>query len=305
MQRELGNFIATHLQGQQAASEEERAFLEITVQRLANIEDQCQQLRAAYQQQCQHLASTLSFNERMERENALLRQSDSLYDHVAMKQLSLADAKPMPGAIPPGSLVFVAPAPPPMAGLSAALLNMAKYQFEKELPSQPEQEEKEVAVPPPVQLPLQLQNPAANATTVMVQNVPMGVTRDGLIDIWPPQGSYDFLYLPFNVKRRRIAGYAFVSFVSTAAAEAFTQEWAGRRLPGRETVGKPLAVLPAECQGCAENLRHFRRTAWVNNDKYWPAVFDPDSGARLDIYEALAGLGDVGEDTASVVDADN
>jgi len=90
---------------------------------------------------------------------------------------------------------------------------------------------------------------------------------------WPADGTYDFLYLPFNLKQKRSAGFAFVNFTSHAAAVDFYSRWHGKSLRDQGTA-KRLSISTGEPQGLEENVRHVAACNRVKNSKYLPSVFN-------------------------------
>jgi len=111
------------------------------------------------------------------------------------------------------------------------------------------------------------------ATTLVVRNIPAKFSKDMLMQELPPDGTYDFFYLPFNFKKMKIAGYLFLNFRSNAAASAFYSKWHGQSLPGCST---KLNIGVAEVQGLEENVRQLinRNIKRVKNPAFLPAVFD-------------------------------
>jgi len=94
-----------------------------------------------------------------------------------------------------------------------------------------------------------------------------------LLQEMPPDGSYDFLYLPFSFKKMKIAGYLFLNFRSNAAASAFYSQWHGRSLPGSSN---KLNVGVAEVQGLEQNVQQLIKLniKRIKNPTFLPAVFD-------------------------------
>jgi len=115
---------------------------------------------------------------------------------------------------------------------------------------------------------------ACGLTTLVVRNVPSRYTKEDLLHLWPPDGTFDFLYLPFNRKQRRTAGYLFMNFTSHDAAVAFYKEWHGKQLH-EEGPARKLSIRAAEIQGLEENLRHLidANVHQNTNPKYLPSVF--------------------------------
>jgi len=115
---------------------------------------------------------------------------------------------------------------------------------------------------------------ACGLTTLVIRNVPSRYTKENLLHLWPPDGTFDFLYLPFNRKQRRTAGYLFMNFTSHDAAVAFYKKWHGKQLHDQGTARK-LSIRAAEIQGLEENLRHLidANVHQNTNPKYLPIVF--------------------------------
>jgi len=124
----------------------------------------------------------------------------------------------------------------------------------------------------------------------MVRNIPILYTLDMLLQEWPNNGEYDFLYLPFSCVLRRNLSYAFINFTSQEKGHAFKQQWQKKRL-AHCTARKPLNISYAEFQGRDANLtqlkekRTRRRTKMLQCE---PVVFQ--DGALVSFAEALQGL---------------
>jgi len=131
-------------------------------------------------------------------------------------------------------------------------------------------------------------------TTVVVHNIPPICTQEDIIALWPNDGTYNFLHMPFNVRQRRSAGYAFVNFVAESHADAFRRGWHGRcahpqlcRDPSAKAA-LPLSVEPARIQGFRANIENAKRgkVTSITNPRYMPAIFS--GSARVDFHAALA-----------------
>jgi hypothetical protein len=111
--------------------------------------------------------------------------------------------------------------------------------------------------------------------TLMVRNVPVKYTQDMLLEEWPHHDSYDFLYLPICIDRKRNTSFAFVNFVSTEAAFAFYVRWHKKRLEHFHS-RKPIDISPAVVQGRDANLvQIFRnKTFRIRNSHFQPAIFE-------------------------------
>jgi len=115
-------------------------------------------------------------------------------------------------------------------------------------------------------------------TTLVVRNVPARYTKEELLQEWPPDGTFDFLYLPFNHRQKRAAGYCFVNFTSHEAAVTFCNQWHHKWLSASKHTGKKLSIGAAEFQGLEANLQHLAHCGIqrIKNTKYLPSVFNAD-----------------------------
>jgi len=74
-------------------------------------------------------------------------------------------------------------------------------------------------------------------------------------------GLFDFLYLPFDLKKGINVGYGFLSFIAAKHAQDFRCEFDGLLLDKQmKTKGKPLRVHPANVQGYEANYQQFMQT---------------------------------------------
>lgn len=113
------------------------------------------------------------------------------------------------------------------------------------------------------------------STTLLVRNIPARCTKEVLLQKWPPDGTYDFLYLPFSFNQKRISGFAFVNFTSHAAATAFHSQWHGKWLFS-EGYSAKLKVSAASIQGLEENVRYLFhcKIGRIKNPMLLPSVFE-------------------------------
>lgn len=124
----------------------------------------------------------------------------------------------------------------------------------------------------------------------MVRNIPAMYTQDMLLQEWSNDGTYDFLYLPFNCAMNKNLSYAFVNFVSQADALAFMARWQKKRL-ARFSSKKPLNISFAAVQGRDNNLRQSKKKRVRRiRQQGQPIVFE--QGERVPLTAALAALGD-------------
>eukprot|EP00440_Ansanella_granifera_P032634 gb/GFBE01035404.1/.p1 GENE.gb/GFBE01035404.1/~~gb/GFBE01035404.1/.p1 ORF type:complete len:337 (+),score=92.89 gb/GFBE01035404.1/:3-1013(+) len=128
--------------------------------------------------------------------------------------------------------------------------------------------------------------------TVMIRQIPRQysqlmmlkeVNRRGF------EGLFDFLYLPFDLKKGINVGYGFVSFMDPRHAIEFREEFEGTYLDAHSNArGKPLHVHPASVQGYDANYSHFMATkTGQKQDPQFSPLFFPQ-GQPLDA--ATAGL---------------
>jgi len=127
--------------------------------------------------------------------------------------------------------------------------------------------------------------------TLMVRNIPMRYTQDMLLVEWPPQGSYDFLYLPICIDKKRNASFAFVNFVTREAAQAFYRRWHKQRLE-HYSARKPLDISPADVQGREENLLQIMRnkTFRIRNAHFQPAIFEGNERVSMEAFFEKRGI---------------
>lgn len=94
--------------------------------------------------------------------------------------------------------------------------------------------------------------------TLMIRNIPADFTQDMLLEEWPNNGTYDFLYLPLSSKGASNLTYAFVNFVSEGYATRFRSQWRRRTL-SRSDGRKHLNISYAVVQGLEANLRALKQ----------------------------------------------
>lgn len=142
-----------------------------------------------------------------------------------------------------------------------------------------------VAPPPDVALraergggsPSPLQGPGP-ITTWMVRNIPRHYTQDMLLQHWPTDGAYDFLYLPPDQRCDANAGYAFINFRSEDLALDFKANWHRRFLGDVAAPQARLSIIPADIQGLDANLRQLRRkrVCRIAHRGWQPIVLEPE-----------------------------
>jgi len=123
----------------------------------------------------------------------------------------------------------------------------------------------------------------------MVRNIPVRYTQDMLLKEWPNQGTYDFLYLPICIDRKRNASFCFINFVSEATAAGFQARWQKQRLE-HFSARKPLDISAADVQGRDDNLLQIMRnkTFRIKNQYFQPAIFT--GSERISMEDFLVSL---------------
>lgn len=126
----------------------------------------------------------------------------------------------------------------------------------------------------------------SNRTTLMISNIPTRCTQARLLDKWPADGSFDFLYLPCRFGEHKNFGYAFVNFVSHDLATEFYSKWQGKVI-GTGAGIKPLVITWASIQGRDQNIKQSlnRKIKRIRNPNFQPAIFE--GSIRVDFNKYL------------------
>lgn len=119
--------------------------------------------------------------------------------------------------------------------------------------------------------------PSPGALTLAMRNVPHAYTSESFIrelESAGLQGSYDFIYLPQDFRRRCNIGFAFVNFVNHEAAHRCFLMLSGRTWSLIET-NKICRISTAYVQGLVPNILLFftNSGSYVGNDPA-PIVFE-------------------------------
>lgn len=144
-------------------------------------------------------------------------------------------------------------------------------------------------VPKRAKLNASQKGPLHPPTTMMLRNIPMQYTQSALREELDHSGfadSYDFFYLPMDIKNHTSVGYAFVNFLNSSDATRFFEAFSGYKfnLFRSKKIGE---VSTAFIQGLENNLKHFQNKA-VSNGHYHPVVVM--AGQLVDMDQALAKL---------------
>jgi hypothetical protein len=123
-----------------------------------------------------------------------------------------------------------------------------------------------------------------DVTTVMMRNIPNKYTQGMLLTELNTTGflgTYDFLYLPIDPETNANRGYAFVNFVDSDLAWAFTSFYEGRKMSSFNS-SKFVSVTPATLQGFEANHSHYSASRVSRGDPAARPLFlrEPQDDAR-------------------------
>jgi len=111
-------------------------------------------------------------------------------------------------------------------------------------------------------------------TTLIVRHIPAHYNREKLLEEWVPDLTFNFVHLPWDARKRRYRGFAFINFVTNQHAQTFMQRWVGRKL--RDHGGaNPLDITFANVQGITAIIEHLRSRHGIRMQapRFLPAVF--------------------------------
>jgi len=138
----------------------------------------------------------------------------------------------------------------------------------------------QMMLPPPTTLP-------KSARTLIVRSMPMTYSQEDLLAEWPPDGSYDYLCIPYNVSKGSTHGIAFVNFVTYEHAALFHKKWHGAFL-SRQDGKHPLDIAVAKVQGYAPNLARIKKSEarMLAEAGFLPVLVD--GKRRMEAHEVIA-----------------
>jgi hypothetical protein len=122
-------------------------------------------------------------------------------------------------------------------------------------------------------------------TTVILRNVPIPYTRAMLLDLMDSEGffaCYDFVYLPFKLRKHISLGYAFVNLINEAEARRFYQHFLGFSAWGMEGCSPAELEFSKDNQGYAQQVSHYRNSRLMHfrmPDEMRPIVLE--KGVRI------------------------
>jgi len=125
----------------------------------------------------------------------------------------------------------------------------------------------------------------ANATSVMLRNIPNRYTSEELLAELLCRGfdtqCFNFLYMPMDFSTKRNRGYGFINFTTVDIAVRFVATFHGLPL-GRYESKKVLEITPAKRQGFKANVvAYLRKDGRVENPWFRPMIFDAHGASSL------------------------
>lgn len=125
--------------------------------------------------------------------------------------------------------------------------------------------------------------PYQREMTLMIRNIPNRYTQRMLLAEIRRAGfdrSFDFIYMPMDVRTRNNFGYCFLNFIDFHYARQFVQQFEGKKLSAFKSL-KSLAIQPANTQGLYGNMTSFQPRDKDVPPEYQPIVFDSKSGLEI------------------------
>ncbi|EER13144.1 dc50, putative [Perkinsus marinus ATCC 50983] len=113
-----------------------------------------------------------------------------------------------------------------------------------------------------------------NNTTVMLRNIPNRFDTQSLIEqiyLMGFENTFDFLYLPIDIRNKCNVGYAFLNFRQHSRALDFKRTFTNYRLPALNS-HKICRVCWALVQGFNKNVEHYRNSPIP--EKHRPLIAD-------------------------------
>jgi len=119
--------------------------------------------------------------------------------------------------------------------------------------------------------------------TVMVRQIPRRFTQLMFlkeVNCSGFEGLFDFLYLPYDLKKGINVGYGFLNFITPHHAQEFRRAFDGSFLDKQiRCRAKPVRVHPASVQGYEANYRHFvqTKTGQKQDPQFSPLFFPKEA----------------------------
>ncbi|URE08616.1 RNA recognition motif 2 [Musa troglodytarum] len=118
-------------------------------------------------------------------------------------------------------------------------------------------------------------------TTIMIKNIPNKYTSKMIlaeIDA-THKGTYDFFYLPIDLKEKCNVGYAFINMLSPVHILNFYQAFNGKKWE-KFNSEKIISLAYARIQGRAALVAHFQGSNSMAEAKIWHPIFLDPEGAE-------------------------
>jgi len=99
--------------------------------------------------------------------------------------------------------------------------------------------------------------------TLMIRNVPNRCSQRALIkelESLGLGGTFDFVYVPLDLRTISNVGYAFVNFLKSTDACRCARLLQCHRMQRQVKIGKEVAVSVAQIQGLEANIRHYEKS---------------------------------------------
>jgi hypothetical protein len=126
---------------------------------------------------------------------------------------------------------------------------------------------------------------SSEVMTVMIRQLPRQLTQSMFMEELTQRGFgglFDFMYLPFDLKKGFNVGYGFVNFTRPEHADLFRREFDGAYIDeAMRHRSKPLHVHPASVQGYEANYEHFAQTkTGQRQDPQYSPIFLPHESSK-------------------------
>mmetsp|Transcript_99098 Transcript_99098/g.263343 ORF Transcript_99098/g.263343 Transcript_99098/m.263343 type:complete len:215 (-) Transcript_99098:71-715(-) len=125
-------------------------------------------------------------------------------------------------------------------------------------------------------------------TTWVVRNFPGPYSAAHVLDVWPVEGAFRYIEIPYDVAAAAFKGFVVIDFETPELGHHFAAAWDGRFLTDIQR--SPLRVRPGRIQGPLALLERFRgkNLQKLSNHRHLPLLF---SGTlRLSTRDVLQSL---------------
>lgn len=111
-------------------------------------------------------------------------------------------------------------------------------------------------------------------TTLIIHNFPPPFNPAHVLQVWPPDATFDYLEIPYHAVEMRFKGYILLNFPTPDLAQEFGRTWHGRVLNDIQRL--PLNIGPANVQGIPALVERFRgKDIWrLHRHGHLPLFYD-------------------------------